>query len=272
MEFRNIFVVFDPTRPNQPALERAAIIAAEVPSELHVFVCIYSELDKGADKSAQIRKLIAEQQATLDRAVAPLLEKGIVVTTEVEWDKDWYKGVLRASISNNADVVLKSSYRHSQAQRILNKTSDWTLIRECLCPVLLVKETEVPQNRKVLAAVDIRPEKGSYDKLNQQIIDFSRQVMDRSGPGAEIHFVNAFDQLKAVPDRNALIKNCGVSSDRIHIQMGNPEEVIVQRAKAIDASLVVVGNAARTGVSAMINGNTVEKVLDKLDCDVLSIP
>jgi universal stress protein E len=36
--------------------------------------------------------------------------------------------------------------------------------------------------------------------------------------------------------------------------------------------MVVVGNSARSGLSAMVNGNTVEKVLDKLECDVLSMP
>ena len=43
-------------------------------------------------------------------------------------------------------------------------------------------------------------------------------------------------------------------------------------ANELDASLVVVGNSARSGLSGAISGNTVEKVLDKLDCDVLSMP
>ena len=43
-------------------------------------------------------------------------------------------------------------------------------------------------------------------------------------------------------------------------------------ARDLDASLVVVGNSARTGLAAVFKGNTVEKVLDKLDCDVLSMP
>jgi len=270
MEFRHIFVVFDPTRSNQPALERAATIAAEVPVNLHVFACIFLPLDKDVDKAEEVKELIAQQQATLNSAVAPLIDKGIAVTTEVEWEKDWYQAVVRASIRNGADAVLKSSYPHTARQRILNRTSDWTLIRECLCPVLLVKETETSGNRRILAAVDIRAEKGSYEKLNQQIIEFSHRIMD--GTNAEVHFINAFQEMKAVPDRNALIENCGVSSDRIHIQIGNPDDVIVARARDLDASLVVVGNSARSGASAMISGNTVEKVLDKLDCDVLSIP
>ena len=40
----------------------------------------------------------------------------------------------------------------------------------------------------------------------------------------------------------------------------------------VEASLVVGGNSARSGLSAVFKGNTVEKVLDKLDCDVLSMP
>jgi universal stress protein E len=54
--------------------------------------------------------------------------------------------------------------------------------------------------------------------------------------------------------------------------MGDPDEVIVNGARELDASLVVVGNSARSGLAAAINGNTVEKVLDRLECDVLSMP
>lgn len=270
MEFTNIFVVYDPTRPEQPALERAAAIAGESSINLHVFACIYADLDKSADKAEETKWLIEGQKEKLAAAVAPLVEQGIDVLTEVEWDGDWYSAVVRASIRHSADVVLKSTYRHSSRQRILNRTSDWTLIRECQCPVLLVREGERSDMRKVLAAIDVRAEGKSYERLNQQIINFSQQVLDTSS--AEVHFINAFKDLKAFPDRNELIKNCGVSSDRIHIQMGEPEEVIVDRARDIEASLVVVGNSGRSGLSAVINGNTVEKVLDKLECDVLAMP
>jgi universal stress protein E len=35
---------------------------------------------------------------------------------------------------------------------------------------------------------------------------------------------------------------------------------------------VIVGNAARSGFSALVKGNTVEKIIDRLECDVLSMP
>ena len=270
MKFRNILVIFDPTQQEQPALERAAAIAGETGANLCVFACIYEDLDKATDKSIETRQLIASQYDSLNDAIGPLVEKGLNATTEVEWDKDWYSAVVRASVRKNAHLVLKSSYRHSSRQRILNRTSDWTLIRECLCPVLLVKEGEQRDVHRILAAVDIRAQKTSYQNLNDNIIGFSKGLLD--GNTAEVHFINAFKDLDAFPDRNQLIRNCGVESDRIHIQMGDPDEVIVNGAKELDASLVVVGNSARSGLAAAINGNTVEKVLDQLECDVLSMP
>ena len=269
MEFTNFFVVYDPTRREQPALERAALIASETGVNVHVFACIYSDIPKSTAKPGAVRALIDRQKEILQSEVAPLVDQGLTVTTEVEWDKDWCGAVVRASIKNGADVVLKSSTRHTPGQRIFNRTSDWTLIRECVCPVMLVKGGSVPESRKVLAAIGVREGKATYEQLNQHILDFSRRVMDNNM--AEVHFICAHNDLSSAPDRNALIRGYGFASDRVHIRMGEPEDVIVDNARQLNASLVVVGNAARSGLSALINGNTVEKVVDRLDCDVLSM-
>jgi len=269
-QFDRLFVVFDPTREEQPALERAANIAEGLSSSLHVFVCIHSDKAASDDGPTEIKRLVAEQQDILDRAVASLPDRGIEVSTEVEWGKDWYQAVVRASVERAADLVLKSSSKHSTGKRILNRTSDWTIIRECHCPVLLVKDRSPRDVPRVLAAIDICAKKESYDRLNQNVISFGKQIFNRRG--AEVHYVNAFQDFKGVPDRQKLIQDTGIESDRIHIKHGTPEKVIVKHAKKLDVSLVVLGNSARTGLSAALMGNTVEKVLDKLKCDVLSIP
>ena len=93
-EYTKLFVVYDPTREDQPALERAADVAVEISAELHVFVCIHSDTVKSEGQSDQIVALIAQQQSVLDVALAPLVERGITFSTEVEWDKDWYHAVL----------------------------------------------------------------------------------------------------------------------------------------------------------------------------------
>jgi universal stress protein E len=270
MDITNIFVVYDPTIDEQPALERASAIADEVSANLHVFACIYSEEAAAADDTTERESLLAAQQDTLTRKVQALVDRGARVTTEVEWDKDWYQAIVNAVQRYDADVVLKSSYKHTAHQRILNKTSDWTLIRNCSCPVLLVKAGSQKDVRKVLAAIDTRIEKEAYEKLNQNILDFSKRFMQ--GSDTEVHFVSAHKNLSTRPDRGALIRRCGVDSDRVHIKLGEPEEVIVENAIDLDASLVVIGNSGRSGLSAVVKGNTVEKVLDRLECDILAMP
>jgi universal stress protein E len=269
-QFSKLFVVYDPTREEQPALRRAGDIAERNSASVHVFACIHSVAEPTEDKSTEAQRLLARQRDILAEAVAPLSDRGLEVSTEVEWDKDWYQAAVRASLKNAADMVLKSSFKHSSGKRVLNKTSDWTLIRECLCPVLLVKERAPREIPRVLAAIDICAKKDSYQRLNQSIIDVSKHILDKSG--AEVHFVNAFADFKGVPDRQELVREYGIESDKVHIKMGKPEKVIVKCAKKLDVSLVVVGNSARSGLSAAIHGNTVEKVLDKLKCDVLSMP
>ena len=178
MEFKNFFIVYDPSREKQPALERAALIARETEVNLHVYACIYSDLPRTPEKPNEVRALIERQKATLESAVSPLADQGFKVTTEVEWDKDWCQAVVRASIGRGADVVLKSSHTHTASQRILNRTSDWTLIRECLCPVMLVKEDTDHSSRNVVAAIDLRAANETYKHINERIINFSRRVLD----------------------------------------------------------------------------------------------
>lgn len=268
-QFNKLFVVYDPTREEQPALQRAARIARESSASLCVFACIYSDTAKLAEPAAEVARLIKEQHEVLTQAVAPLSIEGLDVSVEVEWDKDWYQCVVRASTKMAADLVLKSSFKHSTGKRLLNRTSDWAIMRESLCPVLLVKSRSPREAPRVLAAIDINAKRESYERLNQKVIEVAKGILDRHQ--AEVHVVNAFSDFKGVPDRAELIRISGLESDRIHIKMGDPEKVIVAQAKVIGASLVVVGNSARSGVSAVLHGNTVEKMLDKLECDVLAL-
>jgi universal stress protein E len=270
LETENFLVVYDPTRKEQLALERAGGIASERGANIHLFACIHGELDPALNKSSEIARLIAEQTEELYAAASGLIEQGVSVTAEVEWEKDWYQSVVRVSQRVQPRAVFKFSFSHSTAERVMGKTSDWTLIRECDCPVMLVKAGDRKDVRRILAAVDLAAPKVSYQKLNQAIIELGKEVSDNRD--AEVHYVNAVRDLKMTPDSDELLNSTGVPRENIHVRIGDPEKVIVQQAKALDVSLVVVGHSSRTGFAAAVAGNTAEKILDQLECDVLSIP
>lgn len=270
MELNKFLVVHDPTREEQPALERAAVVAEKLGVSIHLFGCIHGDLS-GADKEAEaVKQRLGEHRQVLEETAAPLAERGLSVSTEVEWDKDWYHAVVRAAARNHADIVYKSSYKHSATERILKSTSDWTLIRECLSPVVLIKQAERPEVPVILAAIDISVRTEAYEKLNEHILELGRKLVDTDI--ADVHVVNAFPDFRVTPDPKKLIEVTGLDKSKIHIKMGPPDRVIVEMAKQLNANMVVVGNSHRSGLAAMMHGNTAEKILDKLDCNVLAMP
>lgn len=270
MKVKKILVVFDPTTDTQIALERAALIAGHEGSEIFLFSCIHSRIPKSEEKKAQIEKLVAAQSDILAAAIKPLVDAGIRVKTEIKWKKDWYQAVVKAAARSGADAVIKASHSHSATQRLFKNTSDWTLIRQCDCPVLLVKHRPTGEGRKVVAAVNMRGDKGAYEDINANILEFCKRYTEADT--AEVHFLSAHVDLASRPDRGSMIRACGVDGDYVHIKMGEPSKVIVECADELDANLVVIGNSARSGLAAAVNSNTAERVVDGLTCDLLVIP
>ena len=79
MQIAKILVVYDPTTDVQPALGRASVIAERDKLTVHLFSCIYTDLGKSGDASAERKKLLRAQQEIVAAAAAPLIEKGIDV-------------------------------------------------------------------------------------------------------------------------------------------------------------------------------------------------
>ena len=272
-----ILVVYDPTTDAQPALARAAALAKTARKggadiALHVYSCIYAKLPTSGGKLAKKAELIAAQKEIVGATVAELVDTGIPVAIEVEWEKDWYQAIVKAADRIGAAAVFKSSHKRSATRRLLQNTSDRVLLRECACPVLLVKSASAAPgpDHIILAAVQFRGEAGAYDDLNQRILSFCQQLFTTDN--VKVHFVNAYTELSNRPDTGELIRACGVPNDQVHIEMGEPGDVIVETARRLGVNTVVIGNSARDGFAAVIHTNTAETILDRLDCNLLAMP
>jgi universal stress protein E len=60
-----------------------------------------------------------------------------------------------------------------------------------------------------------------------------------------------------------------ISERQLHLVEGPARQVIPNVTSQLDAALVVLGTVARHGVLGSLVGNTVEAVLDEVECDVL---
>ena len=68
-----------------------------------------------------------------------------------------------------------------------------------------------------------------------------------------------------------LVGPMGVPESRRHLIGRHPTDAIVQVAAETASAVVVMGAIARSGLKRLLIGNTAEKVLDHLDCDLLIV-
>jgi nucleotide-binding universal stress UspA family protein len=81
--------------------------------------------------------------------------------------------------------------------------------------------------------------------------------------------LQAMDAGRAQAALDALLMNIHIPSEHRHILPGPPADAIVRQATELNASIVVMGSIARSGVSGLFIGNTAEKILTRLPCDLL---
>ena len=262
MALSKIMVVIDPTQEQQPAFERALDSARLTGARLHLYACLdpfpaTSQPDSSADMCQGMMEIL------MGRAQAD----GVEASSELEVADNWRQHAVTAAARCSASMVFKNSQEHSQLDRQMRATSDWTLLRFSPCPVLLVKNFRDWKHRRVLAAINSVTSDEAHIKLNNQIISFTQRFSDAYGSDA--HFVSAYKQHNRAPSVAELADDCGAPEEHMHIVEGNASEVITRTAEKIEADLIIIGTVGRTGLKGTVVGNTSEKLLDQTRSDVL---
>ncbi|HHX82502.1 MAG TPA: universal stress protein [Pseudomonadaceae bacterium] len=285
MTSRNLFVIIDPTQKTQPALVRAADIAGQMGAHLHIFCCDYVEdedLVKFKSRSDAKRQTLKKAKALVDKLVAPLRKQGLSLSTEVIWNAGWYQAATHASAREAADLIIKSSYPRKGRQHPLRERSDFYLIRNSTCPILLTRSGVSHQLNKVLAAVTLEKDyKKEHALLNNRIVANAKRIS--RGTGAELHLVAALSGTANIPklldmhldkeqelktEQEMIAERFGVDLDKVHVKKGAADKVISKVAKDLDAQVLILGTKARKGLKGALLGNTAEKVLDRLQIDI----
>lgn len=268
LAFNTILAVIDPTTDNQRALDRALGLAGAGAS-VHAYLCCYSDA-RADDFAALQRAEVARHEAWMTALAARYRSAGHAFSVEVEWSDDWRESIARAAARHGADLLVKSSYRHSPARRRLLKTSDWLVLRRARCPVLLVKQDVVAPLRCVLAALDIEAADDAHRGLAGDILALARQL-SASATDCALHVVCACAAQDRHRQATRLAALAAVDADCAHALVAKPEDAIVDCATLVAADLVVIGSVARHGLAALARGNTAERALDHLDADLLVV-
>jgi universal stress protein E len=279
-----LFVVVDPTAEHQLALVKALLIAKLGDCHIHAFLCIHEEIEKSAAQASRKdfkQKSLARASAMLEDEMRPCRISEVSYSTEVVWNADWVKALVRSVRKSNCDLLIKSSYQHSRARRFFSKTSDYSLIHECPCPILFTHQGQEWQSDRVLACLDLESTDAGHARLNKSIVRDAAALVAIMGMDL---YIASVCEAEVNPDDHALSARYGelaptqlgktydITGDRVLLRQGSVVETLQAICGEVDPAIVVIGTLARRGIEGKLIGNTAEKLLDVIDADLLTIP
>jgi universal stress protein E len=235
---------------------------------------------------------LAEVKSHLEKMAVHLRSEGLKVTTAAAWDYPSHDAVIRAAQRLGADMVVVDCPRHSHTAPWFLHFTDWELLRKCPIPVLLIKNRELYRRAPILAALDPDHVGGKPATLDLDILDYGSSLA--SALDDHLHAVHAFNPIPdmpaseiVVPQRLAeaedqayahahdaldpLLDQVGISQNHRHIEEGFTVDVIENVVRATHAQILVMGAISRSGLKGLLTGNTAERMLDRLGCDMLIV-
>jgi universal stress protein E len=267
-------------------------VIGEPPSELTFFSGNNrSEIKK---KTKDFQKLqMAKSHSSLEKIVATLKKNGVRADYKVVAGIESIE-IIRMVLRNKYDLIIKKAGLDDGFIKRAFGTEDMHLMRDCPCPVLLIKPKVRKDHPLILAAVDPDPVNSTRDAINRMIVDYTLSI-EQTFKKCEIHFIHAWDinegtlskvggqaEKSAMSYRERQHRRELVDSfldtykwdnnrPKIHILKGNPKKLIPKLAKDLNAGLVIMGTVCKAGISGLIMGNTAETVMHNLECSILAI-
>lgn len=284
-----------------PAIRKAATLARATGAEIELFHAISEPLAVDALMFAGETVRNAEEAGRkrcvkrLERLAVPLRRTGLAVTVRADWDYPAHAAVVRRALHARADLVVAERHESRHVAPWVLRYNDWELLRHCPVPVLLVKSRRRYESPAVLAAIDPAHAFSKTASLDHAILRNALQVATTLR-GA-LHVVHAFvpsltDATPAeltAPDAPARIVGhaAAAASTRLdkalrtadlaqlpktrrHLVARHPVDAIPQLVKRHGIDVVVMG-LARSGIKGLFIGNTAERLLDDLACDLLVV-
>jgi len=261
------------------AIERAAKIAAGCGARLELFhdlaTPIYLDVLAGTGQSVDKLTRTARDKALrrLEALAQPLRKQGLKVAVSAVWDFPPYEAVIRRASALKADLIVVQKRGHHRLPTLLGYT-DWELLRASPTPVLLIKNSRYRAGAAVLAAVDPQHGTRGSTALEQGIL---RNAAALSGAlRAPLHAVQVLTPWASPGSKRnfaltGLARGATIKPRNMHLLAGDPDAILPATARRLRAGAVVMGMMSRRGLKRLFIGNSAERLLDDLHCDVLVV-
>ena len=288
LELNKILVIIEPDSETQPALERARQLARLTDTELELLSADYSSyLEDGyyfdPVRAQELRHEHGEKRLQeLEEMAQPLRDNGLQVSCATAWGNPPFEEIVRRTEELKPDLVVKSTRHHEKLARLVLANDDWELIRYCNAPLLLVKDRPWNDKPEFIAAID--PEH-SHDKpasLDHKLIVTASALAEATNGSVHLYHSTRLPALSGLysihsdfevnlEKIHSLAEQYSIPDNRCYVSDADINQSLPALAELIKANTVVMGAVSRSRLDRLLIGNTAEKVLDKLECDVLIV-
>ncbi|HNP36854.1 MAG TPA: universal stress protein [Woeseiaceae bacterium] len=309
MRFSNILLLLDSGSGHALALRRAVALARSEGAALTLCGVVNSIPARLQRKIVAITPseltdiAITVEQERIEKLLGRIDASDIVTNIKVLVGKPHLE-IAREVRLNRHDLVIKSITGRRALRSLSARREDKELLRNCPCPVWLVNTNDNKDSGCILAALDMPAEGTARGGLNEHIIEVATSIA--LAEFRELHFVHAWyltgeghmrsrgtaaanleidrmiarEATKRMMWLQDAVNASSSDSDRIatdflapelHVIKGSPKNVVPDLAHKLGTGLIIMGTAARTGVSGLWLGNTSEKVLSRSDCSFLIV-
>jgi universal stress protein E len=301
-KLRKILVaIADPHTVPVGALRRAAALAGATNARIELFHCVtapHAEPRRVGNRRIDVQltpegSLNAAQRALEQIARSKLLQ-GCRVDALAAWDRRAHEAIVRRALAMHADLIINGTRCRGATRRMFLHYTDWELVRRSPVPLLLVKSERQPARAVVLAAIDPLHANSKPARLDGRILDVARSmavvlkgtlhafhcylppsIALAAGLGVPVVWdgteLDTNHSQKVEREFTRALRRTEIPIGRRHLRVGAAATELAACAQQIRATLVVMGAVSRSRLDRLFIGNTAERVLDELTCDLLIV-
>ena len=273
-----VLVVMDPADTPDHALARGARLAGALGLPLQLFHVEFDQAMEGSHFRVTER-LEAARAARVDASLAwledkaqPWRQEGLEVGVAAEYANPGHEAVTRRALAVGAALVVVRTHHHEWLARATLSAAEWQLIRICPAPLLLAKGRAWRPRPRLLAAVDPGQHDERHASLDHAILDLAEHIGAALQAETRVaHCVHGGGALESPAAVKALLTDRSIPAAHLHLVEGRPEQALPRLAAELGADVLLTGGISRSRVEQVFIGGTAERLLDRIDCDLLVV-
>lgn len=259
-----VLVVVDPSKQHHPALDKALLLSKRALGDISVKMVFL--LTPSRQSTADSSSIIVESDWLKENIYSVLSDSNVDYAVHLGWGSGYNDVILDASEALQPTLTLIPYYSDKSIGRVFSEER-WKLLRNSSNPILITSQSERDFSMRMLCA--FKTQDPEHEERNKRIAEVSQRFS--SIFGLEPYAVNAYESSMEFPDRTKISAMSGIKNENIYVTIGEPEDVIVDTAHEIDADLILLASQQRKGWKGALRGNTIERILERVDRDVLML-